>query len=186
MDEERRGGSPPTRASREVTDCRAEDPPRPCSTLFADEAWNQQHSNSILGNQEFIGEARNHSLVISPPMNNLFKKILLRRGLSTAAAQCRDERTVGKLGSLVLCAAEPELLLATPYKIVDVGDEASQKEGIDWWGELTAFGGEGMVVKPLQFIGKNRRGLIRPAIKCRGRGISSDHLRAGVHSAGAP
>jgi protein phosphatase len=26
-----------------------------------------------------------------------------------------------------------------------------------------------MVVKPLQFIGKSRRGLIQPAIKCRGR-----------------
>jgi hypothetical protein len=28
---------------------------------------------------------------------------------------------------------------------------------------------EGMVVKPLQFVGRNRRGLIQPAIKCRSR-----------------
>jgi protein phosphatase len=68
-----------------------------------------------------------------------------------------------------LCAADPELLLATPYKVVDVGDEASQKEGIAWWGELTASGGEGMVVKPLQFVTKSRRGLAQPAVKCRGR-----------------
>jgi protein phosphatase len=68
-----------------------------------------------------------------------------------------------------LCAADPGLLLATPYKVVDLADEASPKEGIEWWEELTASGGEGMVVKPLQFVTKNRRGLVQPAVKCRGR-----------------
>ena len=68
-----------------------------------------------------------------------------------------------------LCAADAGLLLATPYKVVNLNDAGSQEEGIAWWEELTASGGEGMVVKPLQFIGKNRRGLIQPAIKCRGR-----------------
>ena len=68
-----------------------------------------------------------------------------------------------------LCAADAELLLATPYKVVNLNDAGSQQEGIAWWEELTASGGEGMVVKPLQFVGKNRRGLIQPAIKCRGR-----------------
>jgi protein phosphatase len=68
-----------------------------------------------------------------------------------------------------LCAADPGLLLATPYKVVDLGDEASQKEGIDWWEELTASGGEGMVVKPLQFVTKSRRGLVQTPVKCRDR-----------------
>jgi protein phosphatase len=68
-----------------------------------------------------------------------------------------------------LCAADAGLLLATPYKLVNVSDEGSQQEGIAWWEELTVSGGEGMVVKPLEFIGKNRRGLIQPAIKSRGR-----------------
>lgn len=68
-----------------------------------------------------------------------------------------------------LCACDPGLLLSTPYKIVDLADEASVKEGSDWWEELTASGGEGMVVKPLQFVAKNRRGLVQPAVKCRGR-----------------
>ena len=68
-----------------------------------------------------------------------------------------------------LCDSDPGLLLSTPYKLVDVGDEASQKAGIDWWEELTASGGEGMVVKPLQFVTKSRRGLVQPAVKCRGR-----------------
>jgi protein phosphatase len=67
-----------------------------------------------------------------------------------------------------LCASDPGLLLATPYKVVNLND-GGQQEGIAWWEELTASGGEGMVVKPSQFVGKNRRGLIQPAIKCRGR-----------------
>ena len=68
-----------------------------------------------------------------------------------------------------ICRADPELMLATSYKVVDVTDPASQEEGIAWWEELTRQGGEGMVVKPLTFIHRGRRGLSQPAVKCRGR-----------------
>lgn len=61
------------------------------------------------------------------------------------------------------------LLMATPYKVVDVTDSASQTDGIGWWEELTGSGGEGMVVKPLEFVVKGRKGLAQPAVKCRGR-----------------
>jgi protein phosphatase len=61
------------------------------------------------------------------------------------------------------------LLLLTPYKVIDVTDPGSQAEGIAWWETLTTQGGEGMVVKPLSFAVKGRRGLVQPAIKCRGR-----------------
>jgi protein phosphatase len=66
------------------------------------------------------------------------------------------------------CAADPRLLLATPYLLVDVNDGASVEQGIRWWQELTGQGGEGMVVKPLDFIVQGKRGLIQPAVKCRG------------------
>jgi protein phosphatase len=68
-----------------------------------------------------------------------------------------------------LCAADAELLLATPYRIVDVTDPASQTDAIRWWEELTERGGEGMVVKPLDFIAKGRRAIAQPAVKVRGR-----------------
>ena len=68
-----------------------------------------------------------------------------------------------------VCRADPELLMATRHKVVDVTDPTSQDEGTDWWKELTGRGGEGMVVKPLTFIHKGRRGLCQPAVKCRGR-----------------
>lgn len=60
------------------------------------------------------------------------------------------------------------ILMATSYKIVDLNDEASCAEATTWWKELTGRGGEGMVVKPLTFVARSRRGLVQPAIKCRG------------------
>lgn len=62
-----------------------------------------------------------------------------------------------------------DLLLATPHRIVDVTDPESQAVGVQWWEELTNAGGEGMVVKPLDFIVRGRRGIAQPAVKCRGR-----------------
>lgn len=38
-----------------------------------------------------------------------------------------------------------------------------------WWKDLTAKGGEGMVVKPMQFISQTHKGLVQPAVKCRGQ-----------------
>ena len=68
-----------------------------------------------------------------------------------------------------ICRGDPELLRATPYRIVNVTDPASEAEGIDWWNRLTESGGEGMVVKPPGFILHGNRGLAQPTVKCRGR-----------------
>jgi protein phosphatase len=68
-----------------------------------------------------------------------------------------------------VCAHDPQLLLATPHRIVDVTDAAQVEATSAWWTELTERGGEGMVVKPLDFISKGKKGLIQPAVKCRGR-----------------
>ena len=67
-----------------------------------------------------------------------------------------------------LCKADEQLLFATPYKVVDVTDAASLAEGTQWWQELTGHGGEGMVVKPLDFIARGKHGIVQPALKCRG------------------
>jgi protein phosphatase len=68
-----------------------------------------------------------------------------------------------------MCAADATLLLSTPHRLVDVNDEESVTDGCRWWEELTGRGGEGMVVKPLAFIGKGKNGPTQPALKCRGR-----------------
>jgi polynucleotide kinase-phosphatase len=68
-----------------------------------------------------------------------------------------------------VCSHDPAILLATPYKVVNLNDAASINEATEWWLALTAKGGEGMVVKPYNFIEKDKKGLIQPAIKIRGR-----------------
>jgi protein phosphatase len=68
-----------------------------------------------------------------------------------------------------LAAADPDLLAPTPSLLVTLGDEASEQAGITWWEQLTAAGGEGMVVKPLSWLARGARGLVQPAVKCRGR-----------------
>jgi protein phosphatase len=68
------------------------------------------------------------------------------------------------------------LFMATAHLAADLTDEKSAGAAVDWWAELTASGGEGMVVKPLDFIA-HRQGreegredeLLQPAVKCRGR-----------------
>jgi protein phosphatase len=67
-----------------------------------------------------------------------------------------------------LCAADP-LLHPTAYTVVDTTEADSEKAGSEWWSELTDRGGEGMVVKPLDYIVRGRRGLAQPALKTRGR-----------------
>ncbi len=68
-----------------------------------------------------------------------------------------------------LCRADAGLLLATRHLTVDVTDAKGEEVGIRWWEEITAAGGEGMVIKPLDFTVRGQRGLGQPALKCRGR-----------------
>jgi protein phosphatase len=68
---------------------------------------------------------------------------------------------------------QDSLLLATNYQIVDLQDPAAVTAATQWWEAMTLAGGEGMVVKPLQFVNTGEKGLIQPAVKCRG----SEYLR---------
>ena len=68
-----------------------------------------------------------------------------------------------------LSGSSSSTLLATPYKLIDVTDDTSLQSGVQWWEELTGRGGEGMVVKPLEFIARGRKAIVQPAVKCRGR-----------------
>ena len=65
--------------------------------------------------------------------------------------------------------SEDNPLFATSYGVVDVTDDTSQTKAICRWEELTGQGGEGTVIKPLDFILQGKRGLVQPAVKCRGR-----------------
>ena len=64
---------------------------------------------------------------------------------------------------------DKELLLPTAHRTIEVTDDSSLKTGSDWWETLTRDGGEGMVIKPFDFVAKGNKGLVQPAVKCRGR-----------------
>ena len=73
------------------------------------------------------------------------------------------------MGTLAtICKHDHALLLATEFKIIDVTEPASEADGATWWTALTNRGGEGMVVKPLDWIVRGRKGLVQPAVKVRG------------------
>ena len=89
--------------------------------------------------------------------------------LATEGATHFDKTHVWHMENLeTLCTADPEFLLATPYRTARLDDETGTGAVIEWWEKLTAGGGEGMVVKPLDFVFRGKRGLIQPAIKSRG------------------
>lgn len=73
------------------------------------------------------------------------------------------------LGSLGRLAGGGPTLVATPAREVDLSDGASELAAIEWWSELTAAGGEGMVVKPIEFVARWKNGIVQPALKVRGR-----------------
>ena len=60
-------------------------------------------------------------------------------------------------------------MMETAAMAVDLSDPGSEAEALAWWENLTAGGGEGMVVKPFDFIARGASGLVQPALKCRGR-----------------
>jgi protein phosphatase len=68
-----------------------------------------------------------------------------------------------------LVAFDSGFIIATPFLEIDVTDNAALEQASRWWEDLTSRGGEGMVVKPLDFIARGPKGLVQPAIKCRGR-----------------
>ncbi|MFF9915202.1 polynucleotide kinase-phosphatase [Streptomyces sp. NPDC013457] len=94
-------------------------------------------------------------------------QILAARGRSLAAVP-HDEQ-LGWLDRMT--DADPTgLLQRTRRLVVDTGDEASVRAGVDWWLEMTEAGGEGMVVKPLSALVRGAAGrLVQPGVKVRGR-----------------
>lgn len=65
--------------------------------------------------------------------------------------------------------AAPAHLTMTAHRYVDLTDADHRAAAAAWWEDICAAGGEGMVVKPEDFIAKGQKGLIQPALKVRGR-----------------
>ena len=65
------------------------------------------------------------------------------------------------------------VLHETDFFELSTNDAEAEQALYNWWQNLIDRGGEGMVLKPLEFIGRGSKGLVQPGIKCRG----ADYLR---------
>jgi protein phosphatase len=79
---------------------------------------------------------------------------------------------MGVLARLVAADASG-VLVATPHRVVDLASDDDEREATAWWQSLVDRGGEGMVVKPLDYAprGSSRSSsgsLVQPALKVRG------------------
>ncbi|HEV2743827.1 MAG TPA: hypothetical protein VGV91_11765, partial [Rubrobacter sp.] len=75
------------------------------------------------------------------------------------------------LETLAKLCREDDVLLETSHLEAGTTDPQDEERVVAWWEEITGpgRGGEGMVVKPLDFVARGRRGIAQPGVKCRGR-----------------
>jgi polynucleotide kinase-phosphatase len=64
-----------------------------------------------------------------------------------------------------LAGLDSDLITPTRHRIVDLTADREREDAVRWWEELTAAGGEGMVVKPAHVV----TGRAQPGLKVRGR-----------------
>jgi len=67
-----------------------------------------------------------------------------------------------------LAAATDGVVTPTQWRTVALGNEGAVNDAIEWWEALTGGGGEGMVIKPREFVARGKKGLVQPALKVRG------------------
>ena len=86
------------------------------------------------------------------------------------------------IGRIVAASSSPCLQM-TASRVLDLTDTAAETAMIAWWEELTAQGGEGIVVKPLDVHrpGQARAGAAGHEMP--GARVPADHLRPGVYRA---
>ena len=82
-----------------------------------------------------------------------------------------------------LCQAggPSSILLATPYKMVDVTDPASEAGAVRWWQELTDSGGEGDGRQAAAVHRSRQTGLGAAGRQVSRPGVPANHLRPGIH-----
>ncbi|MDR3123547.1 MAG: polynucleotide kinase-phosphatase [Treponema sp.] len=90
--------------------------------------------------------------------------------LATEGKVWNNENHLCHMETIKRCmtGADP-LFIATNHIAVDLDNNESVAAATDWWLGLAGSGGEGMVVKPLDFVARRGTELLQPAVKCRGR-----------------
>jgi protein phosphatase len=88
--------------------------------------------------------------------------------LATEGEVHTDKPHIWHMEQIANFCLNDQILLATNHKIINLNSESEKEAVINWWLELTNAGGEGMVVKPMDYISYSGKKLVQPAVKCRG------------------
>jgi protein phosphatase len=134
----------------------------------------QQACNAVMGDYEQRGQSINRFVDAYRQycwsVDSVDDYKLAPFHLLASEGKCHHDRDhVWHMETLsAICAGDPNWMLATNYRVVDLADPASEEAATDWWLELTQRGGEGMVVKPFNFVVRDKKSLVQPAVKCRG------------------
>lgn len=67
------------------------------------------------------------------------------------------------------CVSSDPVFMATDYITVNLSSADDKAAAENWWLSLTESGGEGMVVKPMEYTAREGSDILQPAVKCRGR-----------------
>ena len=126
----------------------------------------QQHERREEMMRQYVAAYRRYCWPVNSVLDLKLAPFHLLASEGTAHVDKDHRWHMQTLGSLA-DASTP--IQSTSHRVVELSDEASVHGGIDWWESLTSAGGEGLVVKPLDFVVRGPRGLVQPAIKCRGR-----------------
>jgi protein phosphatase len=89
--------------------------------------------------------------------------------LATEGAVHADKDHAWHMNTLNRLYETEEMLFVTRHITIETTDAEALAAGVRWWEEMMERGGEGMVVKAHDFIVRGSRGLVQPAVKCRGR-----------------
>ncbi len=89
--------------------------------------------------------------------------------LASEGAVHVDKNHIWHMETLKNICGGDKVLMQTPYRVLDRANDDEVESTIAWWEELTSRGGEGAVFKPLDFVTYGEKGLLQPAVKCRGR-----------------
>jgi protein phosphatase len=79
-----------------------------------------------------------------------------------------DRDHVWHMGLADRMAARDNIIARTQWRTVALDNARAVSDAIAWWETLTDNGGEGMVIKPREFVARGKKGLIQPALKVRG------------------
>lgn len=123
--------------------------------------WSSRHENAI----KFVAAYREYCWPVTSLEDYRLAPFHL---MASEGVVHTDKNHVWHMENLTsLCDGDP-VLVKTPYRVLDLTDADEMEATCHWWEDMVSSGGEGMVVKPFEFVVRNEHGLVQPAVKCRG------------------